>query len=209
LSKPDRGSGADDRRLSVIKAGARCFDQFGVAKTSMQDIAETAGITRQALYRIFPDRQAVVDAVLIMRVEELVAAVLPPALAADTFGAGLVEGSLGTIRFVRSTPDLLHVMAETALRHASSHFVRPKEPGLELARKVWQPIIDRGRERGEVRANIDDDDFIEWIASINVMYAAREDIPLDRLRVLLENFLVPAASVDPDAGRRTGTTEDA
>lgn len=183
----------DTRRRLILEAGARCFDRFGVGKTTMSDIADEARISRQALYRMYPDRQAVVDAILIMRVEELVAEVLQRALATSSFADALVEGTLGTVEFVRKTPDLQQALTGTALDHASRTLARAEQPGLELARLVWQPIIDRGRENGEVRDDLVDEDFVEWIASINIMYSTREDIPLGRLRTLLYRYLVPAA----------------
>jgi AcrR family transcriptional regulator len=40
------------RRLSILQAARWCFLNFGFAKTSLDDIAKRAGISRTLLYRM-------------------------------------------------------------------------------------------------------------------------------------------------------------
>jgi AcrR family transcriptional regulator len=48
----------------AIEAATAVFTRFGYAKTTMGDIATEAGISRPALYLLFPDKQAVFDRVI-------------------------------------------------------------------------------------------------------------------------------------------------
>lgn len=180
-----------DPKRAVVHAASRCLAKYG-PRTSMLDIATEAGISRQALYRRFPNRQAIADAVMQLRIEDLVDKVLPIALASESFADALLEGSLETIAYVRATPDLRRLLYETKLDQASRSLLRPSTTLLELSALVWRPLLDRARARRELPADLDDEDTIEWISTINLMYSARDDISMDRLRTLLERYLVPS-----------------
>ena len=51
-------SPAVDRRTAILEAAFNTFCRYGYRKTSMEDVARAAEISRQALYGYFPDRDA-------------------------------------------------------------------------------------------------------------------------------------------------------
>jgi AcrR family transcriptional regulator len=51
------------RRAKILAAARWCFLNFGFAKTSFQDIAERADLSRTLLYRLFDDKEAIYRAV--------------------------------------------------------------------------------------------------------------------------------------------------
>lgn len=51
------------RRATILLAARWCFLSFGFAKTSFEDIAKRARLSRTLLYRIFKDKQAIYQAV--------------------------------------------------------------------------------------------------------------------------------------------------
>ena len=51
------------RRSKVLDAARWCFLNFGFSKTSFEDIAKRATISRTLLYRIFKDKEDVFTAV--------------------------------------------------------------------------------------------------------------------------------------------------
>ncbi|MCY1042768.1 TetR/AcrR family transcriptional regulator [Corallococcus sp. bb12-1] len=54
---------AAERRLKVLHAARWCFLNFGFSKTSFEDIAKRASISRTLLYRIFKDKEDIFTAV--------------------------------------------------------------------------------------------------------------------------------------------------
>lgn len=54
---------AAERRSKVLEAARWCFLNFGFSKTSLEDIAKRAGISRTLLYRTFKDKEAIFTAV--------------------------------------------------------------------------------------------------------------------------------------------------
>ena len=53
------------RRAKILKAARWCFLNFGFAKTSFEDIAKRAGLSRTLLYRIFKDKEDIYRAVFV------------------------------------------------------------------------------------------------------------------------------------------------
>ncbi len=51
------------RRREILEAARACFLQFGYAKTSLDDIAKRAGISRPLIYRKFKNKEDVFSAV--------------------------------------------------------------------------------------------------------------------------------------------------
>jgi hypothetical protein len=141
---------------------------------------------------MFPNRQAVLDAVVQRHVDQFVAEVQPGRIGPRGFADELVEVGVQVIRIVRESPDLLGLSAAST-GQATQYLLRPGTVAGALSRKVWQPVIDRGRERGQVRSDVVDQEFIEWISTTMLMYGLRDDIPLDQVRVLLRRYLAPAA----------------
>lgn len=60
-----------------------------------------------------------------IRVLVLNARVLPIAQAQATFAGSIMEATLATIEFVRCTPDLKRLLAETDIEQASRDLLRP------------------------------------------------------------------------------------
>ncbi len=50
------------RRREILAAAEQCFFKFGYAKTSLDDIARVAGLSRPLLYRKFANKEAIFHA---------------------------------------------------------------------------------------------------------------------------------------------------
>jgi AcrR family transcriptional regulator len=46
---------ADDARTRILEATVACMGRYGIAKTTVDDVARTAGMARATVYRHFPD----------------------------------------------------------------------------------------------------------------------------------------------------------
>lgn len=185
---------ASERRQAILGAASRCFEEFGIAKTSMRDVAEAAGISRQALYRSFGGRQDLVEAVIEQRLRELVDTALPAALACGSFADAFLEAALAAVRHVRRTPDLRRLLRETSIDTACRTLLRPGGEAMRINTSLWKPILEWGRSRGEVADGLSDDEFIDWTGTMLLVYSAREDIADEDLRALLAHQALPAVT---------------
>lgn len=49
----------NEKTEALCEAAAKVFTRYGVKRTTMNDIAQAAGVARQTLYNIFPNKEAV------------------------------------------------------------------------------------------------------------------------------------------------------
>ncbi len=69
--KTEIESSADVRRRQVAQAAVGVFLRYGLARTTMGDIAKAAGLTRPTLYQSFADKNAVFAAVMAVMAAEM------------------------------------------------------------------------------------------------------------------------------------------
>lgn len=63
------------RRAHILAAARRCFVRDGFHGTSMQDLVDEAGISSGAVYRYFPSKDAVIEAIAAENLEHVVAVI--------------------------------------------------------------------------------------------------------------------------------------
>lgn len=98
-------SGMVDRKDAICDAAARMFIRYGVSRTGMNDIAREAGIARQTLYNIFPNK----DAVLLATIRLFMGRALEETVR-DLAGSDDLRGQLGIVfeHLVRRPYALVH-----------------------------------------------------------------------------------------------------
>src|SRR5437764_8400576 len=50
----DLRTGADDQQARIVEATLRCVARWGMAKTTLDDVAREAGLSRATVYRVVP-----------------------------------------------------------------------------------------------------------------------------------------------------------
>lgn len=89
----------EQRRSDIVEAARQLYEERGLSRTSVKDIAERAGITRSLFYHYFPDKQAVTSAVLDDFVEDYIEAL---SIWNDERMTGEIEQALdGVVRVLR------------------------------------------------------------------------------------------------------------
>ncbi|RNM16590.1 TetR/AcrR family transcriptional regulator [Nocardioides pocheonensis] len=69
---------------AILDAAQQVFEQYGARRANVEDVARAAGISRSTLYRAYPNKEALLDAVLMRQLGDFlgeldrVASGLPP-----------------------------------------------------------------------------------------------------------------------------------
>lgn len=198
----------DDPAQRVLDATIRCIGRWGMAKTSVEDIAREAGISRATLYRLFPGGRDVLF-------EQAGDAEL-----ARTFGL--------LARDLAAAPDLRELLvtavqqASRAIRdHEALQYLLAHEPEHVLpylAFDALDPILDLVAQFGGpfVAPHLGPDapdglagEVVEWLARIVIGCALDPNRPEDLTRRavaegLVDRFVLPGialALADGDAAR--------
>jgi len=59
------------RQAAILEAAKEVFKRYGFKKTSMDDLARAAGLSRQGLYLHFPNKQALFKAMVMQMIEAM------------------------------------------------------------------------------------------------------------------------------------------
>lgn len=178
-----------DRRSEIVAAARSCFQRWGLAKTTMDDIAKEVGIARPNLYRYFPNKAALASAVS----------------AAES--ARINEHRRAHIRIEGPVADLIERSIIMGLEQAladdyltdlmtadNQELVPATIDATDTRYDYWRPIFDHGRERGELRVDTSDEDLLRWLSSVQLHFLANRRLfpTLNEIARDVRMFVVPA-----------------
>jgi len=176
----------------VIDAALRCVCRWGVAKTTLDDVAREAGCSRATVYRIFPGgKDGLMLAVARTEIARFFDAVGARMAAAETLEDLLVAGITEAGRRV--------------LGHKPLQYLLEHEPEAVLPRLAFNEMDQVLRTASEFAAPyllrfIDDEDAAlraaEWVTRLVVSYSITPSngVSLEdegSVRTLVRNFVLP------------------
>lgn len=88
----------DSARDRLLDAAEACFGRFGISKTTVEDIAKEASVSRATVYRYFSGRDAVVSGVLLRETERYLERVRPRVESQPDLGGAILEFVEVTLR---------------------------------------------------------------------------------------------------------------
>jgi AcrR family transcriptional regulator len=136
---------------AILDAAARRFIAVGVTKTTMAEIAQQAGTTKPTLYKRFPDKSAVVAALVGVETRAFTQRLSAAAAGADSSGEELVEAFVAAVGWLDRHPFLRKSLElEPAL--LLPYLTDRNGPVLTAGQRAFREIVDRGVARGELRA---------------------------------------------------------
>ena len=171
MRKVDRAK-YDEKRRHILEAAERCFQRLGLARVSMADVASAAQLSRGSVYRYFPDRRSLVEAVLeraaIRFVDDSRAEVdREPDLAGQVAAAAVfIVGRREPAMF----PDesLFATLMSVQIRSLLERWV-----------DFWVPRLADAERRGEVRPGLDRRQAAEWIVRLMLSFAVMPSVTVD------------------------------
>ncbi len=64
-----------ERKEAIVKAAFQVFSRYGLKRTTMHDIAEEAGVTRQTLYNLFANKDELLRATIRLHADRSIATI--------------------------------------------------------------------------------------------------------------------------------------
>ncbi len=157
MSEATRYLSADERRAVTVEAVVALAAQQNPSDITTSAIAQHMGVTQGALFRHFPSKEAILEAVMHWVSERLLARVDRAAEAAATPLQALEAVFMAHIGFVADHPGVPRML-----------FGELQRPGETLPKKMVQTLLQRygtrlhglledGKARGDLRADLDVD----------------------------------------------------
>ena len=184
---------AERNRLRILRAAAEVFTEHGLRAT-LDDVADRAGVGVGTVYRRFPDKEALVEALFTERLDSLVG-FAEQALADPDPWAGLVDLLERAAMVMAGDRGLRQMLMYATYGHDR----------VEQARTRMQPVVSKVVERaqaaGVLRADLYPTDIplLEFMLSASAEYAVRV-----RPEIWRRYLALMLDALRPD---RAGTTE--
>lgn len=167
----------------IADAALRQFELFGLVRSTMEDVARRAKVSRVTVYRRFPGKDALIDAVAMRELRRFLERLDAAIADIEDPGDMIVEGFVFTLHAVR-THRLLQRLLESEPEAVLPHLTVEGGPFIAAAREF---IVARNLQLDPER----DPEDASTVADIIV-------------RLILSYLLTPQATVDlddPDVAR--------
>ena len=140
-----------ERRQELLKTASEVILEYGIQKTTLDDIARRAGMAKTSLYYYFKEKDEIVRAIIRNVMEDLLASMRQAAAAGDTSEeklCGLIEARYRYIATAssRATKEILQ-----EFRSFSGLYARDLEYYQRVQRGMIEDIFRQGIGRGELR----------------------------------------------------------
>jgi len=191
------GGDSQDRearvRRRILTVAGEIFERRGLQGTTMEDIAEAAGVARKTVYNYFDNKPKLVGEVIeqtsahtaALALESLDLTAPPEDLIVDAAMALLHQARHRRYTEMLLRPDALPITAR---------IVEQSERIARVERGYWAPILEPLRDAGRLRVT-DIDELVEWLTFIHLVLLTRpatfEEDPAVTRR-MLRTYLVPA-----------------
>ncbi len=164
----------------ILDAAEQCLGRLGMQRASMGDVATKAGMSRGSVYFHFPDREALVRAVLARAAERFVRSSEKAVRARRTLATQVAEAAV----FIRQNlhGDKFQKMSDGQGDTLLATLLTANLEGMVASWvDFWQPFLAEAAARGEIRPDLDRREAAEWI-----------------VRIMLSLAVMPSAVVDLD-----------
>ena len=187
-------------RKTVADAAIGCFQRYGVHRTSMADVAQAVGVSRQTVYRVFPTRPDLLEFIVAQRIADMAELLMAYFSTVDSLEEALVEGSLLSMRAGRGDALFQEIIAKSGEHSIDQFMFRGSNEIQQLMLSLWGPVLDKARARGQLRPGVTNSMAVEWIRNQHSVLTMRDDYDEAAQRHYLSTFVVPSlvASVRPD-----------
>ena len=185
-------------RERLLDAAEGCLEQFGPQKTSMEDVARAAGMSRATVYRYFENRDALLLGVASRQASALAAEAINYLGQFNTISDWMVEGLLFTLREIPHRPVFASLVTSLDSRASGSLFLG--STGLvQIGVNVLQPMFANAKAQGLLRDDVDPEMLVEWLLRVLWTYLnAPSQVATDEegMRKLFRMMLIPAVLKD-------------
>lgn len=184
-------------REQILNAAIRCYQKSSFKKTSLEDIAQEANISRATIYRHFENRNEILVAVALIIVQDLKTLLDERVSKIISFDDFVVETIVVTFDQLPRIPFFYVMIKEPSLATGLTNNYNEKI--FEIACDHFESRFEVARASGLLRSDMDFPRFIEWIIYLGSTFIGARSVQCSpaKLREMLRYFLVPGIIHSP------------
>jgi AcrR family transcriptional regulator len=174
----------------IIGAAYACFERFGIAKTTVEDIARGAKLSRQTVYRYFSGKDEILDTICCREAIKINAVVRKGIDRTKGF-ANIVADALFIIITEGNKNSILRQVVDVPSFQALAG--SPDSRSYQLNNAYWKDMMERAAMRNELADDLTSQEVVSWLMLMQPILQFRlADGALDeeRLRRIIGRFVV-------------------
>lgn len=184
----DTPSTLEEARDRLIDAAEASFTRFGVSKTTLEDIASEAGVSRATVYRYFDGgRDEIILGVVLREGREFLDALQRRVSREPDLADAIVEGIMYTIAAVRKNEHLALLFAPEVAGQTTS-IAGASTALFEITTDFLRPIFEQAQRQGQLRDEVIAEEAAEFVLRM-ILSLLSVDGPRRRSDVKQRQFL--------------------
>lgn len=188
------GESTDGTTERILDAAAAQFVLFGLRRTSVEDVARRAGVSRMTVYRRFPQKDRLIEAAILRECRRFLAELEASTATLPTLEERMLESFVAALRFARAHPLLNRLLVsepETLLPHLTTE----AGPALGLIREFLVIQIRTAQGEGIV-GDFDPEPLAEILGRLALSFVVTPESRLPLIdepegKALARRYLAP------------------
>lgn len=153
----------------IVEAARACFERYGIQKTTIEDIAKAAGVSRPTVYKHFPGKMEIVDHISMGELDKIQQSLRGRLTRKTGFAEMLTEVILVSVLVASEN---LYVRRFVEAMGEAAHSYAPSSAYQTAARERWHHMLETARDTGELAADLDLDEVVSWLSLNQIILLA-------------------------------------
>lgn len=174
----------------IVAAARRCFEAAGIGKTTVEDIAGAAGVSRQTVYKYFSSKQDIADRIGLAEMMEVQTVLRQTMTHYASFAEKMTEAIWMSAKVAREN---LYIRRMTEDLDLLPGLRSPTDSIYLWHRAQWDSMLNAARRSGELAPDLDTDQIVPWLSlSQLMMFITMDQLPMDEaeIRRFIRRFIV-------------------
>ena len=175
-------------RARIFKAAVSCFSRYGLRRTTMDDVATAAGVSRKTVYNYFTNKSVLIAEVIFEEARK-VNARARKTVDLDLPAADLIVEAAVALLFSARKSGYIEILLNPADFGTATEVIDHSDRVAAVMHEYWDPILDT--IAGELPADLDRNDLVAWLTFVHVGLCARRTTDPAEVRRWLSRYVVP------------------
>ena len=183
-----RHARSERTRLKLLEAAMACYRRSGAGNTSMDEVAQTAGVGRATLYRHFANHESLLSEVMAHNLREIQAVIATSVRHCDRAEDYFVESALVIIRECNDRELGPLIFGEGASGAAASRISFSDPVITRMGEELLEPFYRSAKREGILRDWVTRPLLLEWTSRLMLSFIATPSPTLNSLTSMRRFF---------------------
>ena len=186
----------------ILNASISCFERFGMRRATMEDIAQSAGVSRKTVYRYFATKNELIAAFVERETLHVVESALKRLTLTHPSDVLVATAEFNLLREALASPSY-HLFVDPDQVVPTLDLLGRHQNRVRILGRYWTPVLDELDRRKVLRTDVPRSELFQWIMFIHLTLLTSsgrvgvggEQVTIEMLRRYLGPSVVAAAEI--------------